>query len=57
MKLTLDAAPLIFLGLGVLLLLTAGTAYLLGNGGSTIIVVIGAMFVLVAIATAITPNK
>ena len=56
-KLTLDAAPLVFLAIGALLLMAAGTSYLLDNGGSTVIVAIGAMFVLVAIATAITPNK
>lgn len=57
MKLTLDTAPLVFLGIGALLLGAAGTAYLLGSQGSTVIVAIGAMFVLVAIATAVTPSK
>jgi peptidoglycan/LPS O-acetylase OafA/YrhL len=55
--LTLDALPLVFLGIGALLLVIAGGTYLAGNGGSTIVIAIGAMFVLVAIATAITPNK
>lgn len=55
-KLTLDAAPLVFLGIGVLFLAVAGAAYLLGAGGSTVVVAIGAMFVLVAMATAITPG-
>lgn len=56
-KLTLDAAPLVFLGIGALLLVVAGASYLVGNGGPTVVVAMGAMFVLVAIATAITPEK
>ena len=57
MKLTLDTAPLVFLGIGLLFLTVAGTAYLLGAGSSMAVIGIGAMFVLVAMATAIVPSK
>ena len=56
MKLTFDVAPLAFLALGAILLLTAGLFYLLGQGVSTVVVAMGAVFVLVAIATAIAPG-
>ena len=57
MKLAFDMAPLLFLGVGALFLVVAGGFYLLGHGVSTAVVVIGAVFVLVAIATAIVPDK
>ncbi|MEK6975877.1 MAG: hypothetical protein AABY18_06000 [Candidatus Thermoplasmatota archaeon] len=57
MKVTFDLAPRIFLAIGVVLLVVAGASWASGGGNSLIAIALGAVFVLIAGALAIAPDK